>query len=113
MSILKVTASTKFQNHGWIVNDFPESKSEPSSRSAMFGAALADLSHRLWRDQSGFVFSIEMLLLGTVVVIGLIVGHTTPAAQLTIASSSTWNRPTKLSPRSSRFLKLDRLILIR
>lgn len=28
------------------------------------------------RDQSGFVFSVEMLLLGTVIVIGLIVGHT-------------------------------------
>ncbi len=35
------------------------------------------LAQRLWCDQSGFVFSVEMLLLGTVVVIGLIVGHTT------------------------------------
>jgi len=33
------------------------------------------IGRSLWRDQSGFVFSIEMILLGTVVVIGLIVGH--------------------------------------
>lgn len=38
--------------------------------------AVRQLGQRLFRDQTGFVFSVEMLLLGTVIVIGLIVGHT-------------------------------------
>lgn len=58
------------------MNDFPSSKSEPSSRAAIFADVLARLPQRFWNDQFGFVFSIELLLLGTVVVIGLIVGHT-------------------------------------
>ena len=65
-----------FQNHGWIVNDFLDSKTKSNSRIAFRYAPLASLVRRFWRDQSGYVFSIEMLLLGTVVVIGLIIGHT-------------------------------------
>lgn len=63
------------QSHGWIVNDPSESKSNSSVLTLQF-MALKRLAARFWRDQTGFVFSIEMLLLGTVVVIGLIVGHT-------------------------------------
>lgn len=42
----------------------------------LLGTAPVRIGRSLWSDQSGFVFSIEMILLGTVVVIGLIVGHT-------------------------------------
>lgn len=56
------------------MNDFPDSQCDfVVSPTA---TAIRLIGARLWRDESGFVFSVEMLLLGTVVVIGLIVGHT-------------------------------------
>lgn len=60
------------------MNDLSNSKCHSTSRLAVYFAKTAGcrLGLRFWRDQTGFVFSVEMLLLGTVVVIGLIVGHT-------------------------------------
>ena len=68
-----------FVDHGWFVNDFSnlECCSRMSLQNRLFDTALIRIGGNFWRDQSGFVFSIEMLLLSTLVVIGLIVGHTT------------------------------------
>jgi len=67
-------------DHGWIVNGFSKCHiaSEPLPLSVNVAVCgITRIGQRLWRDQTGFVFSVEMLLLGTVVVIGLIVGHST------------------------------------
>jgi Flp pilus assembly pilin Flp len=65
------------RDHGWIVNDFFNSKRSPDGLAAGFAKTpVYRLGRRFWHDQAGFVFSVEMLLLGTVIVIGLIVGHT-------------------------------------
>lgn len=62
------------------MNHFPDSNSLSRLFPLGYVARLVKValfqSRRVWNDQSGFVLSVEMLLLGTVIVVGLIVGHT-------------------------------------